>query len=272
MLGCDHLFYYPSTARYDSPERCGVRYESVSIPTPDELRLHGWFFPAQGESAGTVLHLHGNAGNITGHFHHVMWLPSAGWNVLCWDYRGYGESEGRISREGSIIDANAALDYLLRRPDVDANRVVAFGQSLGGAIGIVLTAERPEIKALAVDGAFDSYRGIVGWHIRRSLILSLFGWWVPRFAMRDGFDPIDCVGRIAPRPILIMHGSADQVVDPAMARRLYDAAGEPKQLWLVPGADHYGAMEDHAEAAHARLLSLFREALDNRAGASLDGP
>jgi uncharacterized protein len=217
--------------------------------------------PRDTPAAGTVLHLHGNAGNITGHFLHTSWLPAAGWNVLCFDYRGYGRSEGRVSRAGTIMDAHAALDHLLQRPDVDSNRIVAFGQSLGGAIGIVLAAERREVRGLAVDGAFDSYRRIASWHVRRNPLLLVTAWWYPRVAVNTEYDPIEAVGRISPRPIFIMHGTADRVVDPAMARRLYDAAGEPKELWLVEGADHYGAMQEHAEEANHRLLEFFRRSV-----------
>jgi len=127
MIGCDRFFYYPNAHEYGSPQEFRLACESVSFHAADGTRLHGWFFPAEGEPVGTVLHLHGNAGNITGHFHHVAWLPGAGWNVLCFDYRGYGRSEGRVTRAGTIADAHGALNHLLGRPDVDAGRIVALG-------------------------------------------------------------------------------------------------------------------------------------------------
>ncbi|HSW47192.1 MAG TPA: alpha/beta hydrolase [Phycisphaerae bacterium] len=261
MLGCDGLFYHPTRREYDKPERLRLRYESVRFATRDGLELHGWFFPANGPAAGTVLHLHGNAGNVTAHFHQIGWLPACGWNVLCFDYRGYGQSQGRITRAGSIADAHVALDYLLHRPGVDPRRIVAFGQSLGGAVGIVLTAERPELRGLAADGAFDSYRGIATWHIRRNPLLFIVAWWVP-LLMGDGHDPIDCVARVSPRPLLILHGTADRIVDPRMARRLYDAAREPKELWLVDGSDHYEALEEMGEVNRPRLEAFFRRCVE----------
>jgi len=260
MLGCDQFFYYPRSVQYDSPARYRITYEDVFFKTPDGLKLHGWFFPAVGDTQGTVLHIHGNAGNITGHFHHVAWLPEAGYNVLCFDYRGYGRSEGRVTRAGTIIDTHAALDFLLIRDDVDSNRIVAFGQSLGGAIGIVLAADRKEIKALVTDGAFDGYRRITRWHISRNPVLFVLGFWVP-WLMGNDYDPIDVIADISPRPILIVQGTADRVVCPAMAQRLYDAATEPKELWMVPGTDHYGAMQDHAEEAQSRISRFFSSAL-----------
>jgi len=223
MTAGDAFFYHPNAQAYESPRDYGLDYEPVSFHADDGTRLHGWFFP----------------------------------NVLCFDYRGYGQSEGRVTRAGTIADAHAALDYLLRRPGPDASRIVAFGQSLGGAVGIVLTAERNEIRGLATDGAFDGYRRIAAWHIRRNPLLFIAGWWVPRLLISDGDDPLDYAARIAPRPTLIMHGTADTVVPAAMARRLYDAARHPKELWLIDGADHYEAMQERAREAHPRLLAFF---------------
>ncbi|MHC4443618.1 MAG: alpha/beta hydrolase [Planctomycetota bacterium] len=262
MFGCDSVFYYPNRVKYSSPQQYRLGYESVSFHAADGVRLHGWFFPAAGEARGTVLHLHGNAGNITGHFEHIIWLPGKGWNVLCFDYRGYGSSEGRVTRAGTITDARAALDYLLRRPDVEASRIVALGQSLGGAIGIVLAAEREEIRGLAVDGAFDNYRRITWWHIKRNPILLIVGWWVPGVLISKGYEPIDYVGKIAPRRLFIMQGTKDKVVDPRTAGRLYDAAGEPKELWMIEGADHYEAMQDLADEVHPRLLAFLEKCIE----------
>lgn len=257
MTGCDGLFYHPNRRDYGSPRAYGLTYESVFFPAADGVRLHGWFMHAKTRPVGTLLHFHGNAGNISGHFHHVSWLPAAGWNVFVFDYRGYGRSEGRVTRAGTIADGHAALDYLLTRPDVDRARIAAFGQSLGGAVGIVVTAERPEIHGLATDGAFDSYPGIAAWHVRRNPLLLAVAWWVPRLLVDKTFEPIDYVGRIAPRPLLIMHGTNDQVVDPAMARRLYEAAGEPKELWMLEGVDHYGGLTERADEVCPKLAAFL---------------
>ncbi len=253
----DRLFYHPTQKEYDSPTTYQLRYESVAFKARDGTRLHGWFFPTDGRSRGTVLHLHGNAGNVTGHFVQVAWLPAAGWNVLCFDYRGYGRSQGRVSRAGTIADAHGALDYLLTRPDVDPQRIVAFGQSLGGAVGVVLAAERQEVGGLATDGAFDSYRGIVAWHIRRNPLLLLLAWWLPVTLIGRAFDPRDYVAGISPRPLLVMQGTADRIVPTHMGRQLHAAAGEPKELWLIEDADHYEALQERPDEVRPRLLAFF---------------
>jgi fermentation-respiration switch protein FrsA (DUF1100 family) len=102
------------------------------------------------------------------------------------------------------------------------------------------------------------------WHIRRNPPLLILAWWVPHLLMSDGYDPIDYVARIAPRPILIMHGTHDHVAHHRMGQRLYAAAGEPKELWLIDGADHYEAMQEMVDETHPRLLSFFARCVDHR--------
>ena len=258
MLGFDRLFYHPTRTVYASPAQFGLQFESVALETADRVKLDAWFFPSRrSEAAGTVVHFHGNGGNITGHLSHVAWLPEAGWNLLCFDYRGYGRSEGRPSRGGLIADGHAAIDYLKTRADLDPKRLVVLGQSLGGAVGIVVVAQRKDVAGVAVDGAFSDYQHIAAWHMRRNPFLFPFSGLVPRLMMSDGYDPIDYVARISPRPLFIIHGREDEIVDPQMAKELYAAAGEPKELWLIDGVGHYCALDELADEARPRLLKFF---------------
>ncbi|MBI4581131.1 MAG: alpha/beta hydrolase, partial [Planctomycetes bacterium] len=103
-----------------------------------------------------------------------------------------------------------------------------------------------------------SYRRIAAWHVRHSPLLLPIAWWVPRLLIGNAYDPIDHVGRIAPRPLLIIHGTADEIVPVEMARRLHAAAGDPKELWLVDGADHYDPLRENADEGQGRLLEFFR--------------
>jgi len=269
MFGLDSVFYHPSREPYDDPRNYDLKYEPVSFRTRDNLTLDGWFFPAvQNPAAGTVIQFHGNAGNITRHFQHVGWLPAAGWNVLCFDYRGYGRSEGKPSRAGLVTDCHAAIDYTMTRNDIDPQRVVIFGQSLGGALGIVTAAERKNIAGLAVEGAFSHYRRIASWHIRRSLLLRFIAWWVPGFSMTDDLNPIDSVARIAPTPLLFIHGKLDEIVPVEMAEELHAAAGNPKELWILDKMGHYGALNEMAEQARPKLLHFIQTCVERKQQAS----
>lgn len=262
MTGCDRVFYYPDQTLRSSPADYSIQFEDVLFQTADGARLHGWFLPAATPNVrGTVLHLHGNAANVTGHWEFVRWLPAAGYNVLTFDYRGYGRSEGRVTRAATIEDAHAALDYLRTRPDVDASRIVVWAQSIGGAIGVVLAADRrDEIRGIVVEGAFSSYRAIVRHHVLRHPLLLILAWWYP-FLVGRTHDPIDCVDRIAPTPVLFVHGTADRIVPHKMSQTLYEKAKPPKDLWLVEDADHYDVWEIQPDAAQDRLLAFFAKAL-----------
>lgn len=256
MIGCERVFYYPDQRDRGSPADEGLAFEDVSLAAADGVKLHGWFLPAvggAGAARATVLHLHGNAANVTGHFPFVSWMPASGFNVFTIDYRGYGRSEGSVSREGTILDARAALDYLRGRSEVDAKRIVLFGQSIGGAIGMALAAERrSELAAVVIDSAFTDYREIARHHVLHNPVMLLVAWWFP-FGIAKGHDPVACVGRISPTPILIMHGKADRIVPTSMGQRLFDAAGEPKELWLVEGMDHMEVWEGRREEAIGRF-------------------
>lgn len=241
MAAGDRLFYMPTHEIYGRPEAYGLSYQSVAFDSEDGTQLHGWFFPADGPPTGTVVHCHGNAGNITGHFERVRWLPPRGWNVLCFDYRGYGRSDGSPNRAGTIADARSAVRYVESRDDVDRGRIVLWGQSLGGAIGIVVAADLVTVRGIAVEGAFSAYRREAAYLCRQSVLLSPFAGILTRALISQGNDPIDRVAGIAPRPVFFVCGTRDHIVDYRQTLALHNAAGEPKELWVIDGGGHTDA-------------------------------
>lgn len=258
----EHFFYYPDSRDRGSPADEHVAYEDVTFTTSDGVSLHGWFLPAATRPAkGTVLHLHGNAANITGHWPFVGWLPAAGYNVLTFDYRGFGRSSGKITRDGTVLDAEAALDYLRTRPDVDGSRIVLFGQSIGATIASVIASRRRgQIAAVVMDSAFTSYRDIAAHHIYRNPAMLLIAWWFP-FGVSKSLDAIDHVPLISPTPILFMHGKADRIVPTAMSQKLYIAAKDPKELWLIDGMDHMQVWEENLKEAGLRFNTFVQLAM-----------
>lgn len=246
--------------RYSDPSEYGLGFQPVSFQSKDGTRLSGWFLPAVGRAKGTVVHCHGNAQNMTSHWFFARFLPEHGFNLFVFDYRGYGQSEGRPSRAGTVEDAQAAVEYVLARADVDADRVGLFGQSLGGAIAVVVAARDKRIKGLVVDSAFSSYRGEAAHALRSNPVTWLLSWPLSRFLIRSGLDPVDYVADIAPRPLLIIHGTLDSIVPAAMGRELFERAGEPKELWLIEGANHTAAIEAAPEEFRRRVCGLFERA------------
>ncbi|MBK8270090.1 MAG: alpha/beta hydrolase [Planctomycetes bacterium] len=170
------------------------------------------------------------------------------------------EKAAAISRHGSILDTEAALDFVRARPEVDAEQVFMVGQSLGGAVAIVTAARRPgQVRGLVVEGAFSSYREIAWHHVGANALTMALAWWYP-LMLGDQFDPIDSVAMVAPTPILIMHGEMDRVVPVRMGRKLFEAAKEPKELWISEGMDHYQVWEDDDDEARRRVLEFFGKA------------
>ena len=264
LSACTAVFFQPHRYLVATPDKLGLAYEEVRFKTRDGLGLYGWFLPAKGRALGTVLQLHGNAENISTHFASLAWMPARGINVFIFDYRGYGGSEGEPTLEGVQIDIDAAMDALLARSDVDKDRIVMYGQSLGGALAAYYVAHSPrrdQLRALVLESAFSGYVHIV----REKMADHWFTWpfqWLPQFTVDDRFSPLPTMGKISPLPLLVLHGDQDAVVPVQEGRRLYEAAQEPKQLWIIPGAGHIQTMRNPAE--RDRLVAYLVEVLEHR--------
>ena len=264
FVGLDSQFYYPDDKVYTSPAELRLASEDVTFTTSDGVRLHGWFLPATGTAKGVVVHFHGNAANISNHLPLVWWLPEAGYHVLMFDYRGFGQSEGKVTRAGTVRDGHAALDYALSRPEARGLPVFFYGQSLGGAVAIVVAAERPEVRAVVAESSFGSYRGIAARHARRMVGLNWLSRLMAAAAISSGYDPLDVVARIAPRPLLVIGAEQDEICFPDLSRELYEAAGEPKSFWLAPRAGHLAILNEHPQELPRRITAFFHEATEVR--------
>ena len=263
ITGCmESMFFYPERGATPVPaEFKGA--EKITFDSADGTELVGWFIPSQlsdtpAERAPTILHVHGNAGNITSHIGFTDYLPAAGFNLMIFDYRGYGESAGSARRRGPLLaDTNAAIDNLLTRDDVDAQRIGMYGQSLGGAIGLSVMHDRPELRAAVIESAFSSWRGIAASAVGGSSpgpIARFIAWAL----IRDHNRPVDAIAAID-RPILIIHGTDDSII-PINHGRDLAAAGPTAELWELPGGDHNSLRWTHPEIEQ-RVVDFFRQQL-----------
>jgi fermentation-respiration switch protein FrsA (DUF1100 family) len=244
ISGCtviEGMFFYPDRVEYSRPRDFGLAHDDASIESADSSRLHGWWLPSV-EAKGTVLHLHGNAANISNHLPLVAWLPAAGFNVLMLDYRGFGRSEGKPTLDGVVDDALAALRHLRTRRDVDAGRLIVLGQSIGGATALrMLAADRAGVKLAVIDSAFASYRGIARDAALQSVVLAPFLPFVlPLLPPRER-DPVAMLDRLD-LPLLFVHGTADAVIAYKHSEQMFAAAREPKRLIRVDGGEHMEAL------------------------------
>lgn len=255
LAGCTGVFFQPMQPWVRTPQTVGLDYEDLRLPTADGLTLSAWFLPSRTPAKGTILFLHGNAQNISTHLASVYWLPERGFNVLLLDYRGYGASQGQPSVPGAQQDIDSAMRYLVARRDIDPRRIVVLAQSLGGALGLHYLAHsgyRQHLRGAVIDSAFTSYRDIAGEKLRGSWLTWPLSWPLA-LTVTDDYRPLDAAPLIAPIPLLLLHGDRDEVIPVQHAQRLFEAAREPKQLWIIEGAAHIQSLDQ--PAVRDRLVS-----------------
>ena len=244
LSACTPVFFQPSSTLLATPGLYGIDYEPVELHAADGTALFAWFLPARGEAKATVLYLHGNAQNISAHFSNVAWMPAAGFNVLALDYRGYGGSEGRPTLGGVQLDIDAAMRTLLARPDVDPQRIIVFGQSLGGALAIHYVAHsayRKHIRAVVADSAFADYR-LVAKEKMADLFITWPLQWLPNYTIDNSYSPQASVAALSPIPLLLIHGERDGIVPPHHSQLLFEGAHQPKDYWSIPDSGHIQAL------------------------------
>ena len=258
LSGCSGWLFYPDRDMLLNPAEVGLAYEDVFITAADGTRLHAWWLPAKTGVAvkGTVLHLHGNGGNVSNHLGGSWWLPAAGYQVLLLDYRGYGRSAGEASLQGSYQDIDAAFAWLQQASSVQGEPMVVLGQSLGGAMAVHYLAEHPQsrarLKALVLDGVPASYRDMA-----RYTLSNVWLTWplqVPlAWLMPDGDSAIMAMPQLADVPVLLYQSLDDEVVPLSNGVRLYQAAPPPRVLQLTRG----GHVQTFAEPLWREVMLRF---------------
>ena len=179
---------------------------------------------------------------------HAELLSAAGFDVLLFDYRGYGRSSGRAGEAGTYRDARAARIALLSQPGVDAARVFYFGESLGGAIALALALEFPP-AGLILQSTFTSVRDLARTHYRL----------IPNRVVPDAYPSLRLIPRLR-APLLVLHGERDELVPFPHGEALFEAAPEPKRMEVFPDAGHNDLVSQNA-AAYGQLIAGWANAL-----------
>ncbi len=251
------------------PEQFGLRYEKMSFKTRDGLELKGWFIPSTAGDKRTILMCHGwgdNKGELLKETHFLN--ASAGFNLMYFDFRSHGESAGEITTIGGLetIDFDAAVSWLrANKPDL-SDRVGVFGLSMGAAVTVAAMPDHPDLRCAVVESPYSDYRGVIArgaWNNHRipRFPLIAVAMWILRRRVGDpkidSFNPVEAAGRIAPRPLLVIGGEKDDLMPEDDVRRVFDAALEPKQLWIVPGAVHAKCREAAGVEYDTRVAGFF---------------
>ncbi len=256
VSGCTHLFFQPTRHIHSDPAELGYRYEAIKFESLDGTPLTGMFFPPDREPRATIVHFHGNGQNMTAHYRYSAWLAKEGYNVFIFDYRGYGASGGKATLDGVVMDGKAALEHALKLPGASPDRIIVFGQSLGGAVGVAAAGESGfKPLAMVLEGTFYSYRGVG----RQVLLDRWYAWpfaWLPAVAVSGAHPPSESVGRID-CPKIFIHSEKDSIVPYSQGRKLFDAAPEPKFFWKTPSG-HIDAFGAHGEHFRPLLKEFLR--------------
>ena len=223
----DRVFvFYPDRRLVATPAQAGLDHRDLWIDTADGQRLHGWLVEA-GPKAPLLIFFHGNAGNIGDRVDNVARLVEAGITVLIFDYRGYGKSTGRPTEEGVYADGGAVYEYALGTLGYSPGDVVLFGRSLGTAVAAHL-ASRVEVAGVILESAFTNLKDLAWIH---------YPFLPGKFLVKGKFNVVEMVKGLK-APLLVVHGDRDGLVPMWMGEKVYQAAPEPKEFYVIQGAGH----------------------------------
>jgi uncharacterized protein len=237
------MIFFPLNLPDDNWAPRGIAREDVWFQATDGTKIHGWYVP-HSQPRAVILFCHGNGGNITHRTDVIRTLRDRlDATVLIFDYRGYGKSEGKPDEAGVLADARAARTWLAKRAGVAEERIVLMGESLGGAVAVDLAADGA--RALILENTFNALPDLAAHH---------YPWLPVRLLMRTQFNSAAKI-RNYHGPLHQSHGDRDSIVPLQFAKRLFDAANEPKQFLLIEGADHN-------DGRSLRYYDKLREFLD----------
>ncbi len=245
----DRLLYMPSMPGRElqaSPADRGWEYEDVRFEAEDGVTLHGWWLPLE-EARGTVLFFHGNAGNISHRMDSLAIFRELGLSVFIIDYRGFGESEGSPSEEGTEADARASWDYLVREQGIDPSRIAIFGRSLGAAVAAELGRDR-DPGAVILESPFTSLP-----EMAQDVYPFLPARWLTRYQYntREHAAAIEA-------PVLVVHSRDDEIIPFEHGEAVYEAVSSSKALLPLRGG-HNTAFLDHRAEYMAGLEQFLVE-------------
>jgi fermentation-respiration switch protein FrsA (DUF1100 family) len=238
------IVFFPDPYLIGTPADYGLAFEEVFFPAEDGVNLHGWWVPKEG--APTLLWFHGNAGNISHRLENIKLLHDlAHVQVFIFDYREYGKSQGQICREGTFKDALAAYRYVTETRGIPAGDLVLFGRSLGTALATDLAVRYP-CRAIIIESPFTNSKEMA------KLYAPFMFDWRPKVP----YDNIGKIGQVKV-PVMVVHGAHDEIIPADMGRRVFAAAPEPKELYVIPGAHHNDTYDVGGPEYFARLQAFI---------------
>lgn len=212
-----NAIFFPSKQITLTPDRVGLSFDDVYLTTSDGIKINAWLLKNP-QAKATLIYAHGNAGAMSDRLMKIKYFHDLGLNVIVFDYRGFGKSEGSPSEQGVYLDALTVYDYLKTRADLNTMPIIAYGASMGGVVAVDLATKRP-VNVLIVDSSITS-----GLEVARKLYP-----YIPSFLITIRFDSLSKVKTLT-MPKLFIHSPQDKVIAYQMGRRLFEAAHDPKEF------------------------------------------
>ncbi len=240
------LIFYPNMPGRDlvsTPEDIGLTYQNVELLSEDNIKLHGWFIPAKNAKA-TLLFFHGNAGNISHRLDSIAIFHRLELNVFIVDYRGYGQSEGKITEKGTYRDAEAAWNYLNHTLGISGQQIIIFGRSLGASIATWLAGKYTP-AALIIESGFTSIA---------AMGQRFYPFLPVRWLSHYKYDTKQYVKNVS-CPVMVAHSRNDEIIPYHEGRAIFAAAVEPKQFLEMQGGHNDGFIV--SAASYVNGLKLF---------------
>jgi uncharacterized protein len=249
--------YAPSRGIEKTPALYNLPFDDIWLPVPTnkDERIHGWWIGSNHPEGRVLLYLHGNALNVGANVYAASGFYKAGFSVLLIDYRGFGRSKGRFPNEKRIYeDAATAWNYLVQERKIAPSQIYIYGHSLGGAVAIDLAVKCPASAGLIVESTFTSIE-------RVTVAQKLFKFFPVKLLLTQKFESINKVSNVK-MPVLFIHGIDDSTIPAFMSKELYAAAPKPKELILVPGADHNNVGEI-APSKYLKAVDSFIQVVES---------
>ncbi|HET6244600.1 MAG: alpha/beta fold hydrolase [Bacteroidetes bacterium] len=236
IIGCfvlsscsfNHFFYFTSTPYVEIQ---GINYEEVEITNHKNKKLHGIILrPSKRIAKANIIFLHGNGGNVSTWIHRVKPFADHGYNVLLFDYEGYGKSEGKPSHKNLLKDSQLFLDYLVNNNKTENLKIVLMGHSMGGNLAVeIAKRNQDKIDVLIIEGAFSSHKNIAIRFVPDKIKP------LAKLLVRAPYSALEAIKEIKNMQKLIIHSYEDQVCLMSMSEQLFEDAVEPKELWKING-------------------------------------
>ncbi len=264
-FGSNYLLARRPPDKADSPANYGLAFEEAEFRSGDGLTLRGCYIPAE-KSAKTIIVCSGANGSMDADVHVAPWLHEAGFNILLFNWRAHGQSEGKVVTLGynERYDLIAAVEFARLK---GAQQIGVLGFSMGGAVAITTAAVYEDIYAIAADSPFVYVLsavagGLIERGVQENLSYLLARLFLAAACLRTQLnlfatDPVRWINRIAPRPVLLLFGGQDVIVSRSEREVLTAQAGEPTEVWLVPEAAHRNIHIRQPEEYRRRILEFF---------------